>query len=143
MINKMISFDKNMPSMYWAKAFVSYVLARRELDTRRDPTAAISEGLPMAPAPRDGLRHPGLRRALDLLHARFTEDLSVDELAAAAGLSIEHLIRSFRRQVGLPPHRYLLHLRVARARTLRARDDPDPASRNSRPVPPPPRAALA
>lgn len=32
---------------------------------------------------------------------------------------------------------------LARARTLRARDDPDPASRDSRPVPPPPRAALA
>ena len=32
---------------------------------------------------------------------------------------------------------------LARARTLRARDDPDPASQSDRPVPPPPRAALA
>lgn len=43
----------------------------------------------------------------------------------------------------LARHNAALQPLLARARTLRARDDPDPASRNSRPVPPPPRAALA
>ncbi|MBA3545195.1 MAG: hypothetical protein H0T76_01790 [Nannocystis sp.] len=43
----------------------------------------------------------------------------------------------------LARHNAELQPLLARARTLRARDDPDPASYNSRPVPPPPRAALA
>lgn len=44
----------------------------------------------------------------------------------------------------LARHNAALQPLLARARTvLRARDDPYPASRHSRPVPPPPRAALA
>ncbi len=43
----------------------------------------------------------------------------------------------------LARHNAALQPLLARARTLRARDDPDPASYHSRPVPPPPRAALA
>lgn len=43
----------------------------------------------------------------------------------------------------LARHNAALQPLLARARTLRARDDPDPASRHSRPVSPPPRAASA
>ncbi len=43
----------------------------------------------------------------------------------------------------LARHNAALQPLLARARTLRARDDPYPASRHNRPVPPPPRAALA
>ena len=43
----------------------------------------------------------------------------------------------------LARHNAALQPLLARARTLRARDDPDPASHSSRPMSPPPRAALA
>jgi AraC-like DNA-binding protein len=41
-----------------------------------------------------------------------------DELSAIAGLSPFHLVRSFTRRFGLPPHAYQIHVRVERARAL-------------------------
>ena len=46
------------------------------------------------------------------------------ELAAVAGLSRFELARTFRAQVGLPPHAFQLDLRVARARALLAAGEP-------------------
>jgi len=46
------------------------------------------------------------------------------ELAAVAGLSRFELTRTFRAQVGLPPHAFQLDLRVARARELLAAGEP-------------------
>ncbi len=60
-------------------------------------------------------------RALEALHERVTEGISLDALAAHAGMDKFHLCRAFRTQVGLPPHAYLTHLRVTRARQLLAR----------------------
>jgi transcriptional regulator GlxA family with amidase domain len=53
-----------------------------------------------------------------ILHDRVTEDVTLDELACAASLSRAYLVRSFTRAFGVPPHRYLMHLRVARARGM-------------------------
>ncbi len=60
------------------------------------------------------------RRARDFLHARFTENVGLETLAGAVGLNRFHLLRVFRTEFGLPPHEYVTHLRVARARTLLA-----------------------
>jgi len=59
-----------------------------------------------------------LLRAKDLLHERFSEQISLDELAVAAAMSRFHLVRGFTRQFGLPPHAYQIHLRIKRACTL-------------------------
>ena len=60
-------------------------------------------------------------RVRALIEARFAEDLRLDELAAAAGLSTHHLIRAFRRETGLTPHAYVVDVRVRRAQAcLRA-----------------------
>lgn len=53
-----------------------------------------------------------LGRARDLLHARFQEEISLAELARAAGLSRSYLCRFFARAFGLPPHQYQMRLRV-------------------------------
>ena len=59
-----------------------------------------------------------LLRAKDLADARYTEPLSVDDLAAAAGLSRAHFSREFRRTFGVSPHAYLLTRRLERAAAL-------------------------
>jgi AraC-like DNA-binding protein len=59
-----------------------------------------------------------LLRARDLADARFFEQLTVDDLARAAGLSRAHFSREFRRAFGEPPHGYLLTRRLERAAAL-------------------------
>jgi AraC-like DNA-binding protein len=60
-------------------------------------------------------------RACDLLRARATEPVRLDDLVAATGLPKPRLLRSFRRLIGVPPHEYQLQLRVDLARRWIAR----------------------
>jgi transcriptional regulator GlxA family with amidase domain len=59
-----------------------------------------------------------VRRARELLEARWDQNVSLDELAVCSGLSQFHLLREFRRQLGMPPHAYQLQMRLFRARSL-------------------------
>jgi AraC-like DNA-binding protein len=59
-----------------------------------------------------------LLRAKDLVDARYTEPLDVEDLAHAAGLSRAHFSREFRRAFGESPHAYLLTRRLERAGAL-------------------------
>jgi AraC-like DNA-binding protein len=59
-----------------------------------------------------------LLRARDLADARYADALTVDDLAAAAGLSRAHFSREFRRAFGESPHAYLLTRRLERAAAL-------------------------
>ena len=59
-----------------------------------------------------------LLRAKDLVDARYTEPLDVDDLARAAGLSRAHFSREFRRAFGESPHAYLLTRRLERAAAM-------------------------
>ncbi len=70
---------------------------------------------PTAP-PRD-LPHP-VRRARDWLNHHFNESITLEQLADVAQLSPFHLLRIFRRAVGLPPHAYQTRLRIERARRM-------------------------
>ena len=57
-------------------------------------------------------------RAIELLRARFADDVTLDDLAAHAGLDKFHLCRAFRVQVGMPPYAYLTRFRIMRAKHL-------------------------
>lgn len=61
---------------------------------------------------------PALRRACDYLGDNLTRNVSLDELAEAAGVDKFRLTRLFRRQLGLPPHQLQLAQRVKLARRL-------------------------
>jgi AraC-like DNA-binding protein len=61
-----------------------------------------------------------VRRARDYLHENLTQPVTLDDLASHASLDKFHLARAFRAQVGLPPHAYLTHLRIRRAKQLLA-----------------------
>jgi AraC-like DNA-binding protein len=68
----------------------------------------------MAPPPP--VRH--LLAAKDLADARYSEPLTVADLARAAHLSPAHFSREFRRAYGEAPHQYLLTRRLERAAAL-------------------------
>jgi AraC-like DNA-binding protein len=70
------------------------------------------------PEAKSGYNHEAIQRARAYLHEHFNESVSLDELSAIAGLSPFHLVRSFTRRFGLPPHAYQIHVRVERARAL-------------------------
>lgn len=54
-------------------------------------------------------------RVRALIEQRYAEDLRLSELADEAGFSTHHLIRAFRREIGLTPHAYVVDVRVRRA----------------------------
>jgi AraC-like DNA-binding protein len=67
-------------------------------------------------APGSGRDAPGVRRARELLHARFDASVSLDELALAAGMTDRFaLLRAFKRELGTTPHAYQVQLRMVRA----------------------------
>lgn len=62
-----------------------------------------------------------MRRYLDEC---YVENVTLDELSHLVGLSPFHLLRVFRREVGLPPHAYLTGVRVAQAKHLLSTGQP-------------------
>jgi AraC-like DNA-binding protein len=64
-----------------------------------------------------------LLRAKDLADGRYSDPLTVDDLARAAGLSRAHFSREFRRVFGESPHAYLLGRRLERAAALLRQTD--------------------
>lgn len=61
---------------------------------------------------------PYLERVLEYMHDAYRKTLSVEELAALAGMSRFHFIRSFKAQTGHAPYQYLLGIRIEEARRL-------------------------
>ncbi|WP_193612829.1 helix-turn-helix transcriptional regulator [Nocardioides lijunqiniae] len=72
-------------------------------------------GVPAAGSRRDAAL---ARRLRDLLDASVVEGLTLADAAAELGASEAHLVRTFRRELGISPHRYLTGRRVDAARRL-------------------------
>ena len=66
----------------------------------------------------DGLTFAQDREVRDYIHDHLAETISLDVLAAVAGLSRFHFARKFRTTIGTTPHAFVLQQRVERARTL-------------------------
>jgi transcriptional regulator GlxA family with amidase domain len=64
------------------------------------------------------LHDRGLLRACDLLIANPARNVSLDELARAAGIPRFRILRLFRAAFGAPPHRFQLAQRIRQARQL-------------------------
>jgi AraC-like DNA-binding protein len=71
-----------------------------------------------AERPAAGRDEAALRRALSALADDPARDVSLAELAAAAGMSQYRLVQRFRARFGMPPHAFQIAQRVARARRL-------------------------
>ncbi len=80
-----------------------------------------------APGPADRARTADARvaRAIDFIEAHFARDISIVEIAAAAGLSPSQLTRVFHKATGQPPHAYVIGRRLDEAiQLLRTTDLP-------------------
>jgi len=72
---------------------------------------------------RGGLAPWQERRAKEMLRADLSGDLGLPDLANACRLSAGHFSRAFKRTVGCPPHQWMLHQRVERAKVLMLNTD--------------------
>lgn len=80
------------------------MLTERYYDPRTQPAKVATES-------------QAIRRAKDMVDAKYAEDLSIGEIAVAARLSRFHLMHAFRASVGVPLHAYQLQVRVDRAKS--------------------------
>ena len=108
-----------------------YARLRATLDLLRGPLVPVvcvgqlRQCVAALLAQRDDARHPcafpggrthaGVLRVRAYLRKHLEQSVSLDELAAVAGLSKCHLLRAFAREHGVTPHAYQMLLRVARA----------------------------
>lgn len=88
----------------------------RLLDMLASLIARHADAPPVGHGPVRAVRE--IQRARDYLCACYTEDISLDELAAIACLSPFHFAREFKKEIGLPPHAYLIQTRVKKAREM-------------------------
>lgn len=56
--------------------------------------------------------HPQLGVATDFINTNYAKALSLEDVAAAAGVSVSHLHMLFRRHLGESPHQYLIQKRM-------------------------------
>jgi AraC family transcriptional regulator len=61
---------------------------------------------------------PIVSEAIEYMHANIDQAISLDDVAQATKRSPSHIVRVFRAELGVPPHRYLIALRVEKARRL-------------------------
>ena len=67
---------------------------------------------------RGGFSKYRLRQVVDYIKSNLGKDNSLQELADVAGMSLFHFSRSFKQSTGLPPHQYILRLRIEHAKSL-------------------------
>jgi AraC family transcriptional regulator len=64
-----------------------------------------------------------LKNVVDYMQCNLDKALTLTDLAGVSGLSETHFSRAFRHDIGLPPHSFLIDLRLQRARELLERTD--------------------
>ena len=67
--------------------------------------------------------YESLSHARELIDARYSEPLDLDELARTANFSRYHFLRAFRRAFHVTPHEYLTRKRIERAKELLAESE--------------------
>jgi AraC-like DNA-binding protein len=65
-----------------------------------------------------------LRRVTEYIQQNLDKDLTLAELAALLYMSPYHFARLFKCSTGVPPHRFVVRQRIARARAFLAKQEP-------------------
>jgi AraC family transcriptional regulator len=91
-----------------------HLLLRRLLLTQAD-MRRVSDGLPAARAATRIEIYRRLLRAREHIAASLDQPLTLDQLAAVAAMSPNHLLRSFKQCWGQTPHQYVIDVRLDRA----------------------------
>lgn len=113
--------------------FVSHIvgLLRAELAAPEPASRLCADSLAVAlatrllrdyavspPPTRQTLSKPQTRRIVEYVEEHLDGELTLAEIAAAAGMSVPHLTTLFRRTMGQSVHAYVMERRVCRARAL-------------------------
>jgi len=99
-------------------AAASRVVARHSSAEMRAAKIALRESR----AGATGLDGRRLKQVLAFIEDQLAEDLSLGQIAAAAGLSVSRLKTVFRTSTGLPVHQYIIQRRLERAKDLLRKD---------------------
>ena len=75
------------------------------------------------PEPPAAISVARFQRVIDYMRAHIDEALPLEQLAVVSGLSPSQFVRAFRDASGQPPHRFLIGLRMEKARELLERTD--------------------
>jgi AraC family transcriptional regulator len=59
-----------------------------------------------------------LGRAMDFMRAHLSGNISLEQLASVCDLSVSYFARGFKNGTGVPPHRWLVEMRLEKARDL-------------------------
>jgi AraC-like DNA-binding protein len=80
----------------------------------------------LGPTPREigTLPLSRLRRVTDFIREHLDQDLTLAQLGGVVYMSPFHFARLFQRSTGLPPHRFVVRARIARAAVLLAEPEP-------------------
>ena len=71
-----------------------------------------------APEQHGGLSPARTHRVYEHISSNLDRNISIEELAEMAGLSVHHFARAFKQTVGLPPHSYILQRRIEQAKQM-------------------------
>jgi AraC family transcriptional regulator len=116
---------RTLVDAYLARALGQDLPSTLEMDCRANLVALAlvqrhSSLSPGISARRLALTPRRLARAKEFIEAHLADDFNLKAVAAAVDLSPFHFARAFKRETGLPPHRYLMERRVELARSLLA-----------------------
>jgi len=92
------------------------------LDTRPQSNQTTNEpnAHTLPAAVRGGLPPHKLQKVLSYIEEKLAEPVGVRELASQVHMSPFHFARRFKQAVGTPPHAYITHVRIERAKRLLA-----------------------
>ena len=95
----------------WALQALAYV-ARASKTTQPSCTVQSS-----------GLAPWQLRRAQDMFRSDLSDNLPLNSVAQACRLSVSHFARAFKASTGLPPHQWVMAMRIEMARGILTNSD--------------------
>ena len=83
--------------------------------------ALVNDYAVRRPSPRiyrGGLTPARLRRVTELVQVKIEDELTLEEMAESADLSVAHFSQMFRKSTGQSPHQFVLRQRVERAKDM-------------------------
>ncbi len=83
----------------------------------------IASGAPRRTAECSGLSANQIRLVTEYMESHLSEKTTISELAGLVDLTRFHFIRSFKQAAGIPPHQFMIRLRVDRAKEMLAEGD--------------------
>jgi AraC-like DNA-binding protein len=112
------SLDRRSLDMLHATLDHASAEARTTADLFASYRRAVADVAAAVASPARARRDRSLRRAVELIRERYHEQLSVGQVARAAGFTPDHFSKLFKEREGVTFEHYLRGLRLERARRL-------------------------